>query len=206
MVMKVPIRTRLLWGTDIDDVQYPTREDFIQFCQAQKGSTASLQDLRRYHIEQALGISYQELKCWFEEYYTTPMFRALRPYDDAQRIMQLLLERGEGIVTTARPDHLRHKTYEALERDFGSRVFAGVYFTNDHDNNPGAQTKVELCQELGVTLFLEDNLRIALECAGAGIEVFLMDQPWNQTDQELPGNIHRVKSLTHAYESMNGRH
>lgn len=196
----------ILWGTDIDDVQYPTREGFIQFCQAQKGSTASLKNLRMYHIEQALGISYKELKQWFEEYYTTPMFHALRPYDDAQRIIQLLLGRGEGIVTTARPDHLRHKTYEALERDFGSRVFSGVYFTNDHDNNPGAQTKVKLCQELGVTLFLEDNLRIALECAGAGIEVFLIDQPWNQTDQELPENIHRVKSLTHAYESMNGHH
>jgi len=201
------LETPEFWGTDIDDVLYPTREGFIDFCVREKGSRASMNDLRKRKIEDALGITYTELKCWFEEFYRTSMFKELRPYPDAPAIIEALLkEKGGGLVKTARPEHLRDVTYHSLERDFGHRVFAGIYFTNDHGNNPSLPNKVRLCAELNPQFFIEDNLDIARACANEVPRVFLRDQPWNQTTEPLPGNVIRVNSLTHAYESMNGGH
>ena len=46
---------------------------------------------------------------------------------------------------------------------------------------------------LGISLFIEDHLDFAYDCASLDIKILLMNMPWNQT-KKLPENIIRVYS------------
>ena len=53
------------------------------------------------------------------------------------------------------------------------------------------QTKGEVCKKLNIELMIDDHLKYANQCAEIGINVYLLNCPWNKGD--FPG-IKRVYS------------
>lgn len=50
-----------------------------------------------------------------------------------------------------------------------------------------------MCLELGIELMIEDNLDYAEEIVRNGIEVILLERPWNRERQDVHSGIIRVK-------------
>ncbi len=95
-------------------------------------------------------------------------------------------------VVTARHFLLRFATgiwlYKNYKYIFDSVVFAN-FFTRF------STKKSEICKKLWASVIIEDNLENAIDCAGAGIKVYLLDKPWNQQyDKKIHKWIIKVKA------------
>lgn len=63
------------------------------------------------------------------------------------------------------------------------------------------KSKSEICGELGISIFIEDNSSYALDCAKKGIKVLLLDKPWNKNYEKHP-NIIKVNSWEEILERL----
>ena len=81
-------------------------------------------------------------------------------------------------------------------------AFASVFFLGSlHGNKDGKKrTKREVCDELGIDIFIEDSMENAVNIASPTRPVFLLDKPWNQG--ELVGNVKRVKGWEGVMEVL----
>ena len=107
-------------------------------------------------------------------------------------------------LITSRPDYLKDKTIEQIERHFGDS-FSGLFFSSNHytKRKNSGKSKAEICLDLRVSKLIDDSLEYALQCAEKGLEVFLLsnkDTPWNQNG-EYKG-ITRVKNWKEIWEVL----
>lgn len=100
---------------------------------------------------------------------------------------------------TAKPDYLREKTQIWLNKHYGD-VFKEIHFIGEiHANQNGhKKSKGELCDEIGVDIFIEDSMANARNIARLHRPVLLIDSPWNQG--ELPDNVRRVSGWREVME------
>lgn len=100
---------------------------------------------------------------------------------------------------TAKPDYLREKTQIWLNKHYGD-VFKEINFIGEfHANQNGhKKSKGELCDEIGVDIFIEDSMANARNIARLHRPVLLIDSPWNQG--ELPDNVRRVSGWREVME------
>lgn len=80
-------------------------------------------------------------------------------------------------VVTARYFLLRFATGWWLYRNY-KHIFSSVEFANFFTRF--STKKSEICKKLWAETIIEDNLENAIDCANAGIKVYLLDKPWNQ--------------------------
>ena len=80
-------------------------------------------------------------------------------------------------IVTARHKSLRFSTWIWLYRHYKD-IFSSVNYSNFLTNS--AMKKSEICKKLWASIIIEDNLDNAIDCANAGIKVYLLDNPWNQ--------------------------
>ena len=105
------------------------------------------------------------------------------------KALKTLKEKGHELyVVTGRADKDIEQTELWIET-YIPDVFKDVHYANWATS----RKKSEICKELGIGILIDDNPGIALECANAGIRVFLFDQPWNR-EQQFPDNVERVSS------------
>ena len=74
-----------------------------------------------------------------------------------------------------------------------------MFFSSNPYCNTKGKTKGELCKDLNVDLMIEDDPKYAEDCALKGINVLLLDKPWNQNCIEHE-NIIRVKNWKEILE------
>ena len=93
---------------------------------------------------------------------------------------------------TARWDNVKTATLERINQHFPD-LFEEVIFCNYHEANK--ISKEEVCKNLGIQVFVEDNLRYAQALAQEGIKSFLLAKERNTTfkAEENP-NIFRVEN------------
>jgi uncharacterized protein len=119
----------------------------------------------------------------------------------AQEGIDALLKKGYELhLVTSRPEAIKPQTEQWI-----AKHFPGKFTDLHHAFNPNIHKKDskmkkwEVCKEIGAGVLIEDFLPNAIGCAENGIKVFLMDTPWNQTD-DLPESIIRVKSWMEIVE------
>lgn len=83
---------------------------------------------------------------------------------------------------TARPEYMRDVTVEWLTKNNFPNP-TGVIFTKE---------KVSAAEEMGITLFVEDEIRNFWRLTNAGIGCLLMDQPYNR---KFDAGLRRIYSL-----------
>ena len=107
---------------------------------------------------------------------------------------QLIKKGYELHLVTSRPGAIEKDTKTWIENHFPGKFKNLHHAYNSHIHKPGSKKlKWEICKEIGAEILIDDFLTNALSCAENGISVFLMDNPWNQTE-DLPANVIRVKS------------
>ena len=73
-----------------------------------------------------------------------------------------------------------------------------MYHTNFFTHARLAQSKADVCREIGAEIMIEDVPDHVVSCANAGIRVLLFDQPWNRGEMACNGRIERVRSWDEA--------
>ena len=105
-------------------------------------------------------------------------------------------------IVSAKPEELREKTLEWLDKHFPN-MFEELIFTKPL-YDPQKQNKSEVCKTLGIEIFVEDALHNAYDVAKVGIPVLLLDMPWNRNQKDLPEGVTRVFSWPEIVQKING--
>ncbi len=113
----------------------------------------------------------------------------------AKNGIDALLKKGYELhLVTARPTVIKPETELWINKHFPDKFtdLHNAFNSNIHQEG-SKKKKWEICKEIGASVLIEDHLENAIGCAENGIRVYLMDTPWNQTEN-LPPEVIRVKS------------
>lgn len=180
----------MIIGIDLDEVLAKFVDPLIDFYNRRYGTSIKKDDAKTYDLWRTFGITKEEAKIVVDDFYNSDEFRALSPVEGSQNGVETLVQRYSLCVITSRPSRLEEETKKWVVRHFPD-MFSGIHFSNHSSSTDQTRSKAVICDELSVDLMIEDHLLYALDVARSGRKVFLLDSPWNQTDN-LPSNIKRV--------------
>ena len=181
-------------GLDLDEVLSRFVLGLVEYYNSTYKTSLKLEDFHSYKFWEVWGGTKEDTikKVW--NFRNTEYFKNLRPLEGSQQAVQLLSQNHELYVITSRPIEIYEETALWLQKNFPDK-FARLEFTKNIWTKLGGdmKTKSELCKDLSIDAIIEDTLEYAVECASEGIEVLLLNYPWNQSNS-LPKNITRFDS------------
>lgn len=192
----------MIIAIDIDDVIIESSPRLTEYYNRKYGTHLTLDDMYSDNPK-AWGVTddAQAIER-VEGYLATDEFQSIPPLREAIASIHRLARRHELHVVTGRSLAIEVATTDMLRMYFPD-IFRSIVFTSMYSHNKRA--KVEVCQELGANLLIEDHLGHALPVARSGTDVVLFgNYPWNQSD-ELPANICRAKNWTAVEEFINAK-
>ncbi len=194
-------KSPLTIGIDLDDVLLDFNSSLCVFHNQKYGTNYKLSDITKFRFEEIWNITFEQIVARIAEFYEHDLHWNSTPIPGAVSAIEKLQQKHRLIIVTAKPDSLKDKTAEWLQMHYGN-AFASVHFIGSlHGNKDGKKrTKREVCDELGIDMFIEDSMENAVNIASPTRPVFLLDKPWNQG--ELVGNIKRVKGWEGVMEVL----
>ena len=185
-------------GIDIDDVLVHLVKHFYDFYNQKFKKDLNAENHFEYDFMGPFGISAEEAISLIKEFYFTEYFDNLDLIEASVDSIHELSKEHEIFFITSRHLDIKDKTENLLQKLFPTikytLIFSGEFWQE-------AKSKVEICEEVGVSIMIEDNESYALDCAKKGIKVFLLDKPWNQ-NYEGHENIMRVKDWKQIMEKL----
>jgi len=177
-------------GCDIDGVVLEFVPAYLEIFEKRYGRKVLEENIFSFDLWKPLKISKKEAIDITKELFTSKKYPDLKFVEGAKRALLELSKGNEFNFLTARPDYAKDATQNTFDKNFLNQDFP-IYYTGDFFN--GTLKKSDLCVNLDIKLMIEDNLKTAMECSDAGIDVFLFDRPWNKDFEELTcKNIKRV--------------
>lgn len=170
-------------GLDIDDSTIDFARLFLEDYNIRNGTKFRKADLSGYFISKILGVTPEQMQMEFDTFYASPNFNKLPLIDGAAESIRLLHQRYLFPIVTTRPYYLKTPTLENISLHFDGQL-KEVYFV------PREQKAAKYI-EIGVKKVIDDDLKVILDLTETIMEMFLVDQPWNQI-QNLPENVIRV--------------
>ncbi len=183
-------------GFDIDGVLADFATAYIGLINTKKGTTFTVEDIRRHEFWDTLPITREEAFVYVHELLTHCHDNIL-PFPEMQVFVPTLTKDHTLSVITSRPEIFAEKTHRFIQTHFPS-CFSGIYYSSDAYTPHGG--KGHYCREKSVELFVEDCSLYANAVAAEGIPVALIDRPWNRYDLLLP-LVHRT-SLTDLEQTI----
>lgn len=187
-------------GFDLDDIILDFNNSLRGYYNEMYQTDYKREHMTSFYLDKVWGLPQNEMADRIRRFYNHEVHWATPPVPGAVESIKKLSGDHKLIVITAKPETIRQKTEEWLSRHF-SNVFESLHFTNHFIGDAAKRKKSEVCLELGVEVFVEDALHNAVDVAGAGIPVLLLDAPWNQG--EIPSGVTRVFSWDEIVEKLN---
>lgn len=187
---------RSVVGLDFDDVVNEFNASLLRYLNERFGRNFVTADVKTYLISDLLGCTMAEGVRIAQDFYATKEHDETVPVEGAIDGIPILRNHHDLVIVTARPSEMEERTHTWITRNFGTDVFKGVHFANVFKEGNGRSCKKsEICDEIGVKKFVEDNLDNAFDIGGNGRPVYLFNKPWNAIPSKpLPSNIIRVFS------------
>lgn len=185
-------------GIDIDDVIVHLVKHFYDFYNQKFKKNLDVENHFEYNFMGPFGVSEEEVISLIKEFYFTEYFDNLDLVEASVDSIHELSKSYEIFFITSRHLDVKDKTENLLQKLFPNirytLIFSGEFWQE-------AKSKVEICEDVGVSIMIEDNGIYALDCAKKGVQVFLLDKSWNQT-YEKHNNILKVKNWNEIMEKL----
>lgn len=177
---------------DIDEVLADTLPSFLVYYNQKHSTNFKKPDFLTYDWWETFGISKEEAINDFYDFMFSSHSIEIPPIKGSQKALDFLKNKFRLISITNRPYDFKDHTLAWLKINF-QNVLDNVYFGNIHSKNGKPHiTKLEIMKNMKVDYLIEDQVKIALECANHGIKVFLFSAPWN-INQEIPSGLPIIK-------------
>jgi len=191
------MKTRI--GSDVDEVLADFIEPLLNYSNPRFGTHLKRDDLKDYSLSKAFGISIEEELNVLEWFHKDGFLSVIGTVEGSvEGTRHLNAKNYELYAVTARPSKLSLDTIRWLDNNFFTTSYHGIFtaacFANGYEGYAGngtLLTKASICKMLNIGVLIEDRVDYATECADAGIEVLLLDCPWNK-DLKENGKIKRV--------------
>lgn len=177
-------------GLDFDDTLMPTRQVIVAHFNKIFGKDIGLDELTEYYFGPQWGVTGQDFARIFEE--NEEAFHSAKPLPGVLETINRFRDRCEFFLITGRPEPWLDSARKWLLRhDIPVKAIHSAERTAD---------KARLAFQEGITLFIEDNPKVANDLAEKGIQVILLDTPYNKSCNHP--NITRVKDWFEILQVM----
>ncbi len=130
-----------------------------------------------------------------KEFFDSGEGTKLKFFDDFLENFEELKNKFEIVFVTSRSYDLREETKKIITNHLG--VELDIVYTSDYNPNK----KSYVCDLLGIDILIDDFPNNALDCAEKGINVLLIDKPWNKkVDHE---NVYRCEGWKGILSKLN---
>ena len=187
-------------GIDIDEIVVEFFRKYLEFFNRQFQKNLMFEDLVSYNIWDVSNISKEDVLSSVREFYDSIHFDEVALVEGVREALIEISKENDIFFITSRPKIIEDKTHFFLNNLLGEINFK-LHFSGG--TWEGSKAKGDLCKEIGIDFFIEDNSNYALGCAENGIQTFLFDKPWNKDCVEHE-NIVRVKNWKAILEKLGG--
>ena len=180
----------MIIGFDLDDVILDFHGALHPYYNRRFDTNFIKEHFTNWHVHEVWGCTKEEAERRILDFYQSPEHWQAQPIAGAVEAIKDLKKSHNLHIVTSKPEDLREKTLEWLEKYF-PETFSKIHFAN-HLGNGQRRSKGEIVKEHGIAVFVEDSLKNAEDVSNHGIPVLLFDSPWNQAEVKPP--ITRVHS------------
>ncbi len=168
-------------GIDIDEVLCGTNDYFIYEFNKKHKTKIKKEDFVDYN--------FKTIKGYESEYVLNCLIKHIREnleyyeiFNNSKRVLtKLKKENNELYIITSRYKEFEKKTIEWLEEKFGKDFFNKILIYNE----TGVEAnKAEVAEKNGIEILIEDMEKYIIDAAKRGINVLMMDHPWNSNVKE----------------------
>src|SRR3989344_4048910 len=149
-------------GIDLDDILFDFFGHLCVFINSQKNTTYTKKDMTDFMLEKVLGCERKEALDLIADFYLSEEHENSLPIQGSQEAIKKLDENYLLFIISARPEYLRKRTENWVQKHFGN-VFQKVYLGNHYHGNGLKRTKLELCEKIGVCAYIEDFIPNAVQ-------------------------------------------
>jgi 5'(3')-deoxyribonucleotidase len=179
-------------AVDLDDVLFDFIGNFFDWHNRRHGTSLTEQDMVTDTLWEVWGGTKVQAQERIPQFWSEIDHLAVRPMPGAAEALQELKSSYRFAIVSARDPADSAQTTAWIEKYFPA-IFAEVHLGI---SNPmaGSQpmSKAQVCQKIGASTLIDDQLVHIEECAKLGIRVLLFGmRPWNQRDG-LPARVDRV--------------
>ncbi|MEK6936128.1 MAG: hypothetical protein AABW67_05025 [Nanoarchaeota archaeon] len=176
-------------GIDIDGVILDFASKFLEYYNKKHRKNISIENWITYNFWDFISISEEEGKKLMEDFYFLDSFNEIPFIEGSKEAIHKLAKQNKIYIITARPLRWGEKTKNFFDKHF---LETDIQLIHSRDEKDKTIYKREICIKLGVSILIEDNGNIAIQCADSGIKVLLLNNPWNQGIEHK--NINRIKN------------
>lgn len=196
------MKSRII-GLDLDEVLLDFNNAFCAYHNRVYGTNICRNDLTVFEYADILNCSKEEAVKRVVDFYATPEHLNAVPVLGAVEAIKKLKDNNTLIIITSKPETLRGATSEWIDKYFPNS-FKNIVFTNHFSGNGIRRSKGDVCKEMGVDIFVDDNLENVENVLGVGISALLFNAPWNQCDNQYDAKhpIVRVNSWQEIIEKL----
>lgn len=164
----------MIVGVDIDGVVADSLLAWITELNKYFGQQKRIEDVVSYQFDKVYNVTWDEMDYFFRQYQEV-LLSNLAPVEHAPRALELLKEKHQLVLITARPESFRTMTQEWLQHH--QIPYDDLMMTNYCD-------KADYCSQARVDIYIEDSLENAQSIARTGIPVVLYDAPYNRNNKD----------------------
>ncbi len=168
-------------GIDFDDILFDFNHKYCQFHNGRYGTNLCFDDIYTYDLRAVWNIDMDEAVRRVDEFISSQMHDEVSPVSGSVETIKQLSNNYELHLITSREEKFKDKTLNWLYKHFPN-IFNKIHFTNSFGNSKKKRMKSEVCIENGIKLMIEDAPVHAKDLAEMGIEVLLLDKPWNRVE------------------------
>jgi uncharacterized HAD superfamily protein len=173
-------------GIDLDDVVFEFVKPTLLFFNERYKRNVLFEEVSSYNFSEVFDIDLNKLQKFICEIINDEFHLNMELCDFAKEAILDLLKENNIYFITSRV--YRGNTLESLQKHFSNFE---LHFSSNPYLKTSGKTKSTICIEKKIDFMIEDSPEHALDCADAGIKVFLIDRPWNQNFEHK--NVIRVK-------------
>ncbi|MBL7059133.1 hypothetical protein ISS08_01650 [Candidatus Pacearchaeota archaeon] len=187
-------------GIDIDDVITETMRGYLDEINKGREKEIDFEEVNgSLFWEKVFGFSKDQVKEFLDGFFEKKAYE-LDLIEGAKEGLCLLDQDHDICFITSRPIEFKEKTTEFLKKNIPG-LEPKIFHSEINVTTKEGKDKIDLCEELGIDLIIEDQKRFARTCANRGVKVILFRRPWND-NLEGHENITRVKNWEEILEVL----
>jgi uncharacterized HAD superfamily protein len=192
---------RLRIGIDVDDVLAESLPAYLEAFRRRFGRAVKIEEAAWEIFRRFPEIPAEQVAGFYDHLEATDFLGSRPVYPEAVAGVRTLAAAGHRLyVVTGRLTQHRDHTRRMLEGVGLLPVFEDLVHRAAETL---ADYKPRVVRELGLQMFIEDELEAARAVAGIPVPVLLFDRPWNRAD--LPNGVSRVTDWGQVVEQVAAR-
>lgn len=167
---------------DVDGVLADTMPALNAFYNKKFGTEFRISDYKFYDLEKTWGGTKKRAVRIVDDFFRDSSFRSIPPVEGSREGVRFLERDYALIACTSRPHYVEEQTIDLLTSVHGKGIFSKIIHSGKYTSLASKLGKEEICVREDAGIIIEDCLEVAQNCAREGIEVFLLEYPWNQSN------------------------